>query len=189
VNVILKSPQVVEQSAVLLDHTPDLLLKGFDLPCISTEMKMLSNNDALGVMLQLEQVLGISHNVCPTTMVVVLKDVACLINACPPLQIGAVLDRVQRDRRARGVRQALRTLGGECHLSSLLHVIVHVVPDNPHGPQAPIRKHGVGLDVNMDLTVGQAVLHVEPPMVLGNLPSIASLHEGVSQQHGEVVTV
>jgi hypothetical protein len=42
-------------------------------------------------------------------MVVVLKDVARLINACPPLQIGAVLDRVQRDRRARGVRQALRT--------------------------------------------------------------------------------
>jgi hypothetical protein len=34
----------------------------------------------------------------------------------------------------------------------------------------------VGSDVDVDLTVGQAVLHVEPPTVLRNLLSIASLH-------------
>jgi hypothetical protein len=46
---------------MLLAHTLDLLLKGFDLPCISTETTMLSSNDELGVVLQLEQVLGISR--------------------------------------------------------------------------------------------------------------------------------
>jgi hypothetical protein len=33
------------------------------------------------------------------------------------------------------------------------------------------------------------MLCVEPPTVLGNLLSVASLHEGVPQHHGEVVTV
>jgi hypothetical protein len=74
-------------------------------------------------------------------------------------------------------------------VSSLLHGINHVIPDNPSGPYAPIRKHGVGPDVNVDLTAGQAVLHVESPTVLRNLLSIANLHEGVPQQHGEAVMV
>jgi hypothetical protein len=94
-NVTLKSPQLLAQGTVHLSHTSILLLKGFDLPCITTEMKMLSSNDALGVMLQLEQVMGISHHVRPTSVVVVLEDVARLVNACHPLQIRAVLDRVQ----------------------------------------------------------------------------------------------
>jgi hypothetical protein len=74
-------------------------------------------------------------------------------------------------------------------VSSLLHGIVHVVPGNPRGPRAPIKKHGVGQDVDIDLTAGQAILHVEPPTVLGNFLSVASLHEGVPQQHGEAVMV
>jgi hypothetical protein len=74
-------------------------------------------------------------------------------------------------------------------VSSLLHGVVHVIPDNPRGPQAPIRKLGVGPDFDIDLIAGQAVLHVEPPTVLGNLLSVASLHEGVPQQHGEAVMV
>jgi hypothetical protein len=74
-------------------------------------------------------------------------------------------------------------------VSSLLHGVIHVVPDNPRGPQAPIKKHGVGPDVDVDLIAGQAVLHVEPPTVLENLLSIASLHKGVPQQHGETVMV
>jgi hypothetical protein len=41
----------------------------------------------------------------------------------------------------------------------------------------------------MDLTVGQTMLHVEPPTVLKNLLSIASLHEGVPQQNGEAMMV
>jgi hypothetical protein len=41
----------------------------------------------------------------------------------------------------------------------------------------------------MDLTVGQTMLHVEPPTVLKNLLSIASLHEGVPHQNGEAMMV
>jgi hypothetical protein len=55
-NATLKSPQLLAQGTVILSHTFDLLLKGFDLPSISTEVTTLSSNDALGVMLQLEHV-------------------------------------------------------------------------------------------------------------------------------------
>jgi hypothetical protein len=54
VHMTLKSRQLLAQGTVLLSHTSDLLLKGFDLPCISTEMTALSSNDALGVVLRLE---------------------------------------------------------------------------------------------------------------------------------------
>jgi hypothetical protein len=74
-------------------------------------------------------------------------------------------------------------------VSSLLHGLIHVIPNNPHGPRAPIRKHGVGSNIDVDLTAGQIVLHVEPPTILRNLLSVASLHEGVPQQHGEAVMV
>jgi hypothetical protein len=73
-------------------------------------------------------------------------------------------------------------------MSSLLHDVVHVILDNPHRPQAPIRKHGVGSDVDVDLTAGQVVLHVEPT-VLGGLLYVASLHEAILQQLGEAVMV
>jgi hypothetical protein len=53
-NATLKSPQLLTQGTVLMSHTSDLLLKGFDLPYISAETTMLSSNDALGVVLQLE---------------------------------------------------------------------------------------------------------------------------------------
>jgi hypothetical protein len=94
-NVTLKSPQIQAQGTVLLIHTSDFLLKGFDLPCISTETTTLSSNNVLGVVLQLEHVMGISRHVCPTSVVVVLEDSARLFNACRPLQIGEVLDQVQ----------------------------------------------------------------------------------------------
>jgi hypothetical protein len=95
VNATLKSPQLLVQGTVLLSHTSNLLLKGFELPCISTEMTALPSKDALCVVLQLEQVLGISCHVRPTSVVVVLEDIACLINAHCPLRIRAVLDQVQ----------------------------------------------------------------------------------------------
>jgi hypothetical protein len=94
-NATLECPQLLVQGIVLLSHMSNLLLKGFDLPCISTETTTLSSNDALGVVLQLEHVLGISRLVHPTSMVVVLEDIAHLINACRPLWIRAVLGRVQ----------------------------------------------------------------------------------------------
>jgi hypothetical protein len=91
----LKSPQLLAQSTVLLSNMDDLLLKGFDLPCISTEMMALPSKDALGVMLQLEYVLSISRHVRLPNVVVVLDDVSRLVHACRPLWIGADLDRVQ----------------------------------------------------------------------------------------------
>jgi hypothetical protein len=41
----------------------------------------------------------------------------------------------------------------------------------------------------VDLAVGQGVLLVQPPVVLGILLTIASPYEGIPQQHGEVVAV
>jgi hypothetical protein len=52
-------------------------------------------NDALSVVLQLKQVLGISGHVHPATVVVKLKDIAHLIHVSLPLRVRAVLDRVQ----------------------------------------------------------------------------------------------
>jgi hypothetical protein len=47
----------------------------------------------------------------------------------------------------------------------------------------------VGRDGDADFAAGQAVLHKEPLVVLDSLLTIASLHKGVPQQHGEVMTV
>jgi hypothetical protein len=79
---------------ILLGDTADLLGKGLYLLGISTKRAPLSCNDALGVMLQLEQVLGIAHHVRPTTVLVILEDVARCIRVCLPLRVRAVLDRV-----------------------------------------------------------------------------------------------
>jgi hypothetical protein len=64
-------------------------------------------------------------------MVVVLEDIAHPIDTCLPLMIGVVLNWVEHDGRVRGVRQALRAQEGEHHVSSLLHGIIHVVPNDP----------------------------------------------------------
>jgi hypothetical protein len=129
---------------MLMGHTTDLLVKGLDLLGIATKMTPMSYNDALGVVLQLEEVQGIAHHIRPTTMVLLQKGVAHLIQACLPLWVGAILDWVQRDRRAHSGRHVLRAQSSERHVSSLLHGVVHVVPDDPRGPWAPIRKHEVG---------------------------------------------
>jgi hypothetical protein len=92
---------------MLLGHVTDLLHKGLDLLCITSQMTLRSCNDALGVVLQLEQMLGITCHVRPTTVVVVLKDIARLIHACIPLRVEVVLDQVQRDGCARDVKQVL----------------------------------------------------------------------------------
>jgi hypothetical protein len=41
-------------------------------------------------------------------------------------------------------------------VSNLLHGVVHVVSNDPRGPRAPIRKHGVGQNIDVDLTSGQS---------------------------------
>jgi hypothetical protein len=47
----------------------------------------------------------------------------------------------------------------------------------------------VGQNIDVDLATLQAVLLEEPTVVLRRHVAIASLHEGIPQQHGEVVTV
>jgi hypothetical protein len=142
-------------------------------------MTPLSHNDDLGVVLQLEQVLGIARHVCRTTMVVDLKDIARLIHTCLPVWVRAVLDWVHREWHARSGRQVLQAQGSERYVSSHLHCIIHVIPDGPCGPQAPIGKHGVGQDIDVDLVVLQAVLLEDSTIVLGSRVPVASLCEGV----------
>jgi hypothetical protein len=187
--VTLQVSHLLAHDTILLCHMTNLLGKGLDVLGITTKAALLSCNDALGVVLQLEQVLGIARHVRPTTVVVILKDVACLIHACLPLRVRAVLDWVQRDRRARSGRHVLRAQSGDHHVSSLHHGLIHVIPDGPHGPRAPIRKHMMGWDIDVDLTALQVVLLKEPPIVLRNLVPIASLYKGVPQQQRKVVTV
>jgi hypothetical protein len=47
----------------------------------------------------------------------------------------------------------------------------------------------VGRNIDVDLTVLQDVLLEEPTAILGRCVPIASLHEGIPQQHREVVMV
>jgi hypothetical protein len=149
--VTLQVPNLLMHDTILLGHTTDLLGKVLNLLGIANKISPLLPNDALSVMLQLEQVLGIVWHVCATTVVVDPMEIAGLIHASRPLWVGMVLDRVQRDRRARSSSQVLRAKGSEYHLSSLLHSIAHVSLDSPHGPRAPIRKHRVRRDIHVDI--------------------------------------
>jgi hypothetical protein len=122
-------------------------------------------------------------------VVVNLKDVAHLIHASLPLWVRVVLDRIQRVRCACSSSQFLRAQGGECHVSSLLHSIVHVGPNSPRGPQAPVKKHRVGWDIDINLTALQAMLLKEPTVVLWGSVPVASVHNGIPRQQREAVTV
>jgi hypothetical protein len=102
--VTLQVCNLLAYDTILLGQTTDLLVEVRNLLGIATKTTQLCNNDALGVVLQLEQVLGIAHHVRPTTVVVDLIDVACLIHVSLPLQVGAVLNRVQRDGRTHSGR-------------------------------------------------------------------------------------
>jgi hypothetical protein len=80
---------------ILLGLATDLLGEVLDFLGITIKMTVLLRNDALSVVLQLKQVLGISGHVRPATVVVNLKDIAHLIHASLSLRVRAVLDRVQ----------------------------------------------------------------------------------------------
>jgi hypothetical protein len=164
---------------ILLGHATDLLGEALDFLGITNKPAPLLRNDALNVVLQLKQVLGISGHVCPATVVVNLKDIAHLIHASLSLWVRVVLDRIHRDGRACSSSQVLRAQGSECHLSSLFHSIVHVSPNSPHGPRAPIRKHKVGLDIDVDLAALQVVLLIELTIIIWGSISIANLHKGI----------
>jgi hypothetical protein len=74
-------------------------------------------------------------------------------------------------------------------VSSLFHSIIHVNLDSPRGSWAPIRKHGVGQDIDVDCVALQAVLLIEPTEILWGSVPIASLHKGIPHQYREVVMV
>jgi hypothetical protein len=93
--VALQVPNLLAYDTILLGHMIDLLVEACDLLGIATKTALLCSNDALSVMLQLEQWLGTARHVRPTTMVVDLIDVACLVHASLPLRVKAVLDWVQ----------------------------------------------------------------------------------------------
>jgi hypothetical protein len=113
-------PNLLMHDTILLGHTADLLGEVIYLLSITNKAALLLCNDALSVMMQLEQVLGISYHVRPTTVVVNLKDVAHLIHASLPFWVRAVLDRIQRDGCACSGSQVLRAQSSECHVSSLV---------------------------------------------------------------------
>jgi hypothetical protein len=101
---------------------------------ITNKVAPLLCNDVLSVVLQLKQVLGIVNHVHPATMVLNQKDIAYLIHATHPIWLRVAQDRIQRDGRACSSGHVLRAQAGECHVSSLLHSIVHVGPNSPRGP-------------------------------------------------------
>jgi hypothetical protein len=81
---------LLAHSTNLLGLAVDLLGEVLDFLCIANKTASLLCNDALSVVLQLKQMLGISGHVRPATVVVNLKDITSL-----PLWVRAVLDRVQ----------------------------------------------------------------------------------------------
>jgi hypothetical protein len=72
-------------------------------------------------------------------------------------------------------------------VSSLLHSIVNVGPNSPHGPRVPINKNRVGQDIDVDLATLQAMLLIDPTIVLWGSVPVASLHKGIPQQQREAV--
>jgi hypothetical protein len=93
--VSLQVPDLLMHDTNLLGLTTDLLGEVLDFLGIPNKTTSMLRNDALSVVLQLIQVLGISGHVHPATVVVNLKDIAHLIHASLPLRVRAVLDRVQ----------------------------------------------------------------------------------------------
>jgi hypothetical protein len=93
--VTLQVPDLLTHGTNLLGLVADLLGEALDFLGIANKTASLLRNDALSVMLQLKQMLGISGRVRPDTMLVNLKDIVHLIHASLPLRVRAVLDRVQ----------------------------------------------------------------------------------------------
>jgi hypothetical protein len=91
----LQVPDLLTHDTNLLGLAADLLGETLDFLNRANKTTSLLRNDALSVMLQLKQMLGVSGHVRPATVVVKLKDIAHLIHASLPLRVRAVLDRVQ----------------------------------------------------------------------------------------------
>jgi hypothetical protein len=91
----LQVPNLLMHGTNHLGLATDLLGEVPDFLGIPNKTALLLRNNALSVVLQLKQVMGISGHVCPATVEVNLKDIAHLIHVSFPLWVKAVLDRVQ----------------------------------------------------------------------------------------------
>jgi hypothetical protein len=78
----------------LLGLATHLLGEALDFLGIANKTASLLYDDALSIVLQLKQMLGISSHLCPTTVVMNLKDIAHLIHVSFPLWVRSVMDRV-----------------------------------------------------------------------------------------------
>jgi hypothetical protein len=83
--VTLQVPDLLTHDTNLLGLAADLLGEPLDFLGIANKTTSLLCDDALSIMLQLKQMLGISSHVRPATAVVNLKDIAHLIHASLPL--------------------------------------------------------------------------------------------------------
>jgi hypothetical protein len=91
----LQVPDLLTHDTNLLGLAADLLGEALDFLGIANKMASLLRDDALSIVLQLKQMLGISDHVCQTTMVMNLKDIVHLIHASLPLWVRSVLGRIQ----------------------------------------------------------------------------------------------
>jgi hypothetical protein len=83
--VTLQAPDLLTHSTNLLGLAADLLGEALDFHGIANKTTSLLCDDALSVVLQLKQMLGISGHVLPATMVMILKDIVHLIHASLPV--------------------------------------------------------------------------------------------------------
>jgi hypothetical protein len=93
--VTLQVPDLLTQGTNLLGLATELLCEALDFLRIANKTASLLCDDAMSVVLQLKQMLGISGHVHPATVVMNLKGIAHLIHASLPLWARSVLDRVQ----------------------------------------------------------------------------------------------
>jgi hypothetical protein len=98
--VTLQIPDLLTHGTILLGHATDLLGEVLNFLGITNKAAPLLCNDALSVVVQLKQMLGISSHVHLATVVVNRRGVAHVIHASLPLWVRAVMDRIQRDGRA-----------------------------------------------------------------------------------------
>jgi hypothetical protein len=91
----LQVPDLLTHGTNLLSLAANLLGETLDFLGIANKTASLLCDDALSVVLQLKQMLGISGHVRPATVVMNLKDIAHLIHVSLLLWVISVLDRVQ----------------------------------------------------------------------------------------------
>jgi hypothetical protein len=93
--VTLQVPDLLTHGTNLLGLAADLLGETVDFLGIANKTASLVHDDALRIVLQLKQMLGISGHVRPANVVMNLKDIAHLIQKSLPLWVRSVLDRVR----------------------------------------------------------------------------------------------